>query len=144
MSSSGSTNNPQSAIRNPKSILIVDDSPDDIEITRLALKKAASDVSVRSAESGEHAMRFLHDSRDLPSLIFVDLKMCGMSGIDMVRLVRADERMKHIPLIILTNSSLESDMRKAYDAGANSFIHKAFDMDKFGREIKTHLECWLK
>ncbi len=127
-----------------RSILIVDDSPDDIEITRLVLKKNATDINVQAAESGEHAMRFLRESRELPSLIFIDLKMCGMSGIDMVRMVRADERMKHIPLIILTNSSLESDMRKAYDAGANSFIHKAFDMDKFSREIKTHLECWLK
>ncbi len=125
-------------------ILIVDDNPDDIEITRLVLVKAASDITVQSAESGEKAMQLLRESRDLPSLMFVDLKMCGMSGIDVVRQVRADERMKHIPLIILTNSSLESDMQRAYDAGASSFIHKAFDMEKFSREIRDHLGCWLK
>ena len=133
-----------SEIRNPKLILIVDDDPNDIEITRRVLLKMGRDIQVLAVASGEHAVRLLQEGADLPSLVFLDLKMSGMSGIDTVRWIRADERLKHIPLIIVTNSTLESDMRKAYDAGANSFVHKAFDIEQFSKEIKAHLECWLK
>jgi len=125
-------------------ILIVDDDPDDIEITRRVLLKAGRDIQVAAVKSGEHVMDLLQEGRDLPSLIFLDLKMCGMSGIDTVLLIRADDRLKHIPVIILTNSALESDMQRAYDAGANSFVHKAFDIEQFSRNIMAHLDCWLK
>ena len=125
-------------------VLIVDDDPDDIEITRKVLLKTGRDIQILAVMSGEHAVRLLQEGGDLPSLVFLDLKMSGMSGIDTVRWIRADERLKHIPLIIVTNSTLESDMRKAYDAGANSFVHKAFDIEQFSKEIKAHLECWLK
>jgi CheY-like chemotaxis protein len=128
----------------PHTILIVDDDPDDIEITRRVLAKSGRDLEVRSAASGEYALQLLQQGGDLPMLIFLDLKMCGMSGIDTLRQIRADERLKHIPLIIVTNSALESDMRKSYDAGADSFIHKAFDIDQFSKEINAHLDFWLK
>src|SRR3990172_2171108 len=126
----------------PHTILIVDDDPDDIEITRRVLLKAGRDIQVTAVKSGEHVMDLLQKGGDLPSLIFLDLKMCGMSGIDTVRLIRADERLKHVPLVILTNSALESDMQRAYDAGANSFVHKAFDIEQFSRNIMAHLDCW--
>ncbi len=128
----------------PHTILIVDDDPDDIEITRRVLLKAGRDIRVMAVRSGEDVMDLLQKGGTLPSLIFLDLKMCGMSGIDTVLLIRADDRLKHIPVIVLTNSALESDMQKAYDAGANSFVHKAFDIEEFSREIKAHLDCWLK
>jgi CheY-like chemotaxis protein len=128
----------------PHSILIVDDDPDDTEITRRVLLKTGRDIRVTAVAGGEHAMRLLHEGGDLPSLIFLDLKMCGMSGIEVLGLIRADERLKHIPLIIVTNSTLEADMREAYDAGADSFVHKAFDIEQFSKEIEAHLECWLK
>ncbi len=124
-------------------ILIVDDDPDDIEITRRVLEKSGRALEVRSAASGERAVQLLQKGGDLPSLLLIDLKMCGMSGIDTLRHIRADERLKHIPLIIVTNSALESDMRKAYEAGADSFIHKAFDIDQFSKEINAHLDFWL-
>ncbi len=137
-------NSPQSAIRNPQLIMIVDDDPDDIEITRRVLLKAGRDVRVMAVKSGEDVMDLLQKGGNLPSLIFLDLKMCGMSGIDTVLLIRADDRLKHIPVIILTNSALEADIQRAYEAGANSFVHKAFDIEQFSKEIKAHLDCWLK
>jgi len=128
----------------PHTILIVDDDPDDIEITRRVLLKTGREIRVTAVAGGEHALQLLQQGGDLPSLIFLDLKMCGMSGIDTVRRIRADGRLKHLPVIIITNSALESDMRKAYDAGADSFIHKAFDIDQFSKEINAHLDFWLK
>jgi CheY-like chemotaxis protein len=133
-----------SAFRNPKLVMIVDDDPDDIEITRRVLSRCGRGIDIRSAASGEEALRLLLRAEELPSLVFIDLKMRGMSGIDTVLKIRADERLKHIPMVIMTNSTLESDMRKAYEAGVSSFIHKAFDIDQFSRDIKAHLDCWLK
>ncbi len=127
----------------PHKVLIIDDDPDDIEITRRVLRKSGRDLEIHSAPGGETALQYLKTCAELPSLVFIDLKMCGMSGIDTVRLIRAEERLKHLPLIILTNSTLESDEQKAYDAGADSFTHKAFDIDQFSRALKEQVDRWL-
>ncbi len=125
-------------------ILIVDDNPDDIEITRRILARMGRIVKVEAAPCGEAAMELLRKGIDLPSLILLDLKMPGMSGFDALRRIRADVRMKHIPVIIVTSSCLESDEKEAYAAGADCFVHKAFDIDQFGRDMKSLLERWLK
>ncbi len=138
------SSDPKSEIRNSRLVLIIDDDPDDVEITKRVLIRSGRDVTVQAAPSGEAALQSLRSGGDLPSLILIDLKMCGMSGIDTVRRIRADGRLKHIPLIIVTNSTLEADMRNAYDAGADSFIHKAFDIDEFGRRVREHLDSWLR
>ncbi|MEJ2033616.1 MAG: response regulator [Deltaproteobacteria bacterium] len=134
----------ESEVDDPKLILIVDDDPDDVEITRRVLLKTERDIVVKAADRGEDALQFLRDDRNLPSAMLVDMKMCGMSGIEMVRHIRADEQLKHIPVIILTNSTLESDMQKAMEAGADSFIHKSFDIEQFGRDLHGQLDRWLK
>lgn len=132
-----------SATRGPKLILIVDDDPDDAEITRLVLLDSGRDLTVKMVDSGEEALQLLRDGEDLPAAMLVDIKMCGMSGIEMLRHMRADVCLKHIHVIILTNSTLDADMQRAYDAGADSFIHKSFDIDKFGRDIEGQLDRWL-
>ncbi len=125
-------------------ILIVDDDSDDIEITRRLILKSGRTLTVTSAPSGESALKLLQDAEELPSIAFIDLKMFGMSGIDTVRRIRDDERFNRLPLVIMTNSTLETDMQKSYDAGADGFIHKAFDADQFFRSLNAHLDCWLK
>lgn len=69
--------------------------------------------------------------------------MPGMNGIKTLRLLRSDERLKKLPVIIVTNSTLESDRQEAYEAGADGFIHKSFDMDQFSQEIKSLLKCYF-
>ncbi len=128
----------------PHTILIVDDDPDEIEIMRRVLARSGRDLEICSAPSGEHALQYLRECGGLPSLVFIDLKMYGMSGIDMIRHIRTDERLKHVPLVIVTNSTLDSDMRKAYDSGADSFIHKSFNIDQFSRDIMRQLDSWLR
>ncbi len=125
-------------------ILIVDDDPDDTDITKRVLSKAGFKILVGVVESGEAALELLQKEDDLPSLILLDLKMPGMSGIDTLRLIRSDRRLKSIPVIIATNSNLESDRNASYAAGADGFIQKDFDIGKFGRDIKSILERWLK
>ncbi len=135
---------PQLAILDPKLILIIDDDPDDIEITRRSLIKADPKIAIRVAEGGEEALRMLQEMSRLPALILVDLKMCGMSGIDTLHRIRADERLKNMRVVVVTNSTLESDRKAALSAGADVFLHKAFDMEEFNRDIHAILERWVK
>lgn len=125
-------------------ILIVDDNPDEIELARRILTKSRPDVRVEEAGRGETALEFLHDGRELPSLILLDLKMPGMNGVDTLRVIRADERLRDIPVVILTSSSLESDREESFDAGADAFFHKAFDINQFSEDIKCILDRWLR
>ena len=124
-------------------ILIVDDDPNETMMTKRVLSKSGFEVMVEAVASGEDALELLRNKDDLPSLIFLDLKMPGMSGIETLRLIRADEHLKDITVIIVTNSLLESDKNASYAAGADGFIQKAFDIDLFEREIKSVLERWL-
>ncbi len=124
-------------------ILIVDDNPDDIEITKIALEEIGRIEKVVTAPHGGVALARLRNGNDLPSLILLDLKMPGLSGIETLRQIRGDSRLKHIPVIIVTSSSLESDMTDAYDAGATSYLYKAFDIGQFSRELKLLLERYL-
>ncbi|MCL5023400.1 MAG: response regulator [Nitrospirae bacterium] len=125
-------------------ILIVDDDPDDTEMTKRVLSKSGFEVKVEAVLHGEAALELLRKEDDLPSLILLDLKMPGMGGIDTLRRIRADERLKNITVVILTNSLLEADKKESYDAGANGFLQKAFDIDRFGRDVLSALERWLE
>ena len=121
-------------------VLVVDDSRDEIEITKRVLARTRNPVKVLSVTSGEAALELLRGLDELPSLILIDLKMPGMGGIDTLRQIRSDERLRHIRVVIFTNSSLESDRREAFAAGADNFLSKSFDIEHFSKEIKHLLE----
>ncbi len=127
-----------------KTILIIDDNEDDILITERVLSKIAPQVRREVAHRGEAGLALLRDGRPLPSLILLDLKMPGMSGFDVLREIRADKRLMHIPVIVVTSSALETDEKAACEAGANCFLHKAFDMNQFSRDIASLLRRYLK
>ncbi len=127
-----------------RTILIVDDNPDDIEITRIVMAETGRQEKVSAARSGEAALHYLRSADDLPVLIMLDLKTPGMSGIDTLRQIRLDERLKHIPVIMVTASSYGSDEQEAYAAGADGFLLKAFDLDEFSRKLNSLLERILK
>lgn len=125
-------------------ILIVDDDPADTDIARIILSRMGQALKVEEAQSGEAALKRLWEGKDLPVMILLDLKMPGMSGIDTLREIRSDEALKNICVIVVTNSSLESDRTAALEAGADSFVPKSFDMEQFGGSLKTMLERCLK
>jgi CheY-like chemotaxis protein len=126
-----------------KTILIIDDNPDDIEIAQLALARIDRGMKVATARSGEAALELLQSAKILPGLILLDLKMPGMGGFDTLRKIRAAERLQHLPVIIVTSSSLEADEKKGQETGADGFLHKAFDMDRFEKDLKSVLDRWL-
>lgn len=125
-------------------ILIIDDNPDDVEITRRTLARLDRELKVETAPRGEAALDLLRSGITLPALILLDLKMPGMSGFDTLRAMRADDGLKDIPVIIVTSSSLEADEKEGCEAGADAFLHKAFDMERFSNELKAHVERFLK
>ncbi len=126
-----------------QTVMIVDDDQDEIELLRRVLKKAGRVKNITTAQEGEAALELLRTRKVAPSLILLDLKMPGMGGIETVRQLRADACLKDIPVVIVTNSSLESDKQAAYDAGADAFLQKAFNMDQFGKDIKLLIDRWI-
>jgi CheY-like chemotaxis protein len=128
---------------NLKNVLIVDDSPDDIELATIALQSIEDRVFVDSAPDARTALKSLRACKLLPSVILLDIKMPGMSGFDMLREMRTDSRLKDIPVITVTSSPLESDREKAFAAGANGFLHKSFSMDEFSGNLSIALKYLL-
>ena len=123
-----------------RKILIVDDNPDDIEITRVALEESGWELQVEACQSAEKALARLREPGDLPCSILLDLNIPGMGGIECLRRIRADESLKSIPVIMVTASSFDQDEKKAYEAGANLFLYKELDIDRFGENLDAALK----
>ncbi len=125
-------------------ILIVDDNPDAVVLAQHALSRTGLDIRTESASSGHEALRKLCQTQDLPALILLDLVMVGIDGIETLRRIRSDERLKHIPVVFVTLSAFESDEARAREAGANGFIRKVISMVQFTRELERHVKLHCK
>ena len=114
-----------------KSILLVEDNPDDVELTRRAFQrnKIANELIV--ATDGEEALAYLHGDNPKPAVVLLDLKLPKVSGLDVLRRLRADERTRRLPVVVLTSSNEERDIITSYDLGANSFVRKPVDFAQF-------------
>ncbi len=124
-------------------ILIVDDSPTDIELTIIAIEDTGQEIGVLSATDGESALAMIRNTQKLPTLILLDLKMPGMDGIEVLREIRADNCIKEIPVVVVTSSSLASDRSEAIAAGASGYIQKPLALDQFSKELESILHRWL-
>ena len=124
-------------------IFIVDDNPTDIELTTIALEATGREISVRSVTDGKSALTMLRNGLGVPELILLDLKMPGMSGIEVLREIRADGCLREIPVVVVTSSSLESDRSDAIAAGASDYIQKPLALDQFSKMLASILDRWL-
>ncbi len=124
-------------------ILIVDDRREDVDLTEIALSMLGCEFRTESVSTGELAVDYLEAAEQLPALILLDLKMPGMGGIETLRRIRADERLKNIPVVIVTCSILESDVQKSREAGATGFVHKAIRINEFSQDLGRHVKCWI-
>jgi CheY-like chemotaxis protein len=131
-----------------KTILIVDDSPKDVELTiaSLAEKNLANEVVV--AEDGVEALDYLYkrgkfcEAVGYPGIILLDIKMPRMDGVEVLRHIRADPKFKFIPVIMLTSSCEEKDLVESYQLGANSYVVKPVDIVQFIDAIKVVGQYW--
>ncbi len=132
----------------PIEILLVEDSPGDIRLTREALRDAKVQNNLHIAIDGIEAMLFLnrdgtHAEAPRPDLILLDLNLPRMSGREVLEQIKLDAELKSIPVVILTTSSAEEDIIRSYQLHANCYITKPVDLDQFMKVVKTIDNFWL-
>ena len=136
---------------NPAAILLVEDNPSDVDLTQRAFEKGriANDLVV--AEDGQEALDYLlgegqhagRDTSELPALMLLDLKLPKISGLEVLRRIRADARTRRLPVVILTTSKEEQDVAAGYDLGVNSYVCKPVDFRQFAAAMAQLGLYWL-
>lgn len=134
-----------------KTILLVEDNPDDVTLTLRALKKNNLLNEVVVARDGVEALDFLfcegsYNNRvpeHLPELILLDLKLPKVDGLEVLKRIRANERTKLLPVVILTSSNEQSDIISGYELGVNSYIRKPVDFEQFIEAVRQLGLYWL-
>ncbi|MBI5190362.1 MAG: response regulator [Nitrospirae bacterium] len=134
-----------------KRILLVEDNPDDVELTLRALKKNNILNEVVVARDGVEAVDYVfgtgsyegRDISELPMIVLLDLKLPRMDGIEVLKMLRENEATKMLPVIILTSSKEESDLIKGYSLGCNSYIRKPVDFTQFSDTVRQIGLYWL-
>jgi CheY-like chemotaxis protein len=132
-----------------KKILIVDDSPKDVELAISALREKNLANEVIVAEDGEEALDYLYRrgrytdyEKGNPVMILLDIKMPKMNGIELLKHIKADPEFQYIPVIMVTSSREEKDLIESYKLGANSYVVKPVDIEKFIDAIKAVGQYW--
>jgi two-component system response regulator len=133
---------------NPKIILLVEDNPDDQVLTLRAFKKHKVANTIIIANDGIEALEYLHGTDDtlpkpLPQMVLLDLKLPKLNGLDVLRQIRAHERTRILPVVILTTSKEEQDVFQSYNLGANSYIRKPVDFEHFTEAVDQLGLYWL-
>ncbi len=127
-------------------ILLVEDNPDDEALTLRALKRNNILNEVVVAHDGAEALELLlpeHGEGRLPEVVLLDLKLPKIDGLEVLRRIRADERTRRLPVVILTSSNEERDIITGYDLGANSYIRKPVDFNQFMEAVRQLGMYWL-
>ena len=134
-----------------KTILLIEDNLDDIDLTLRALKKNNIKNEIKVLNDGVEALDFLlgrgkykdRDLNSLPAVILLDIKLPKLDGMEILRQIRQDEIIKFIPVVILTSSKEEQDLIKSYSLGVNSYVRKPVDFNQFAEAV-SHLGLyWL-
>ncbi len=132
-------------------ILLVEDNPLDVELTIRALKKNNLANKIHVVGDGEEALDFIfgkggyaqRNIDDFPKVIFLDLKLPKVDGLEVLRRVKSDERTKIIPIVVLTSSTEERDRLESYNLGVNSFINKPVEFEKFAKAVVDLGMYWI-
>lgn len=132
-------------------ILLIEDNPDDEALTRRAFAKNNIRNELVVAHDGEEALQYLFgaspheygDANNMPQVVLLDLKLPRIGGLEVLKRIRAGERTKLLPVIILTTSREDTDILSGYDLGANSYVQKPVEFDQFVDAVRQLGLYWL-
>src|SRR5450759_3978865 len=138
-------------VENSIEILLVEDNPNDVELTLHALKKNNIANSIHVARDGAEALEFLFGTGEFakrsinrpPKVILLDLKLPKVDGMEVLKRIKSDERTRAIPVVVLTSSREERDIVESYRLGVNSFITKPVDFEQFTEAVRQLGLYWL-
>ena len=130
-------------------VLLVEDSPGDVELTREAFRDADRAIRLHVASDGVEALAFLrkegsHALAARPDFILLDLNLPKMSGRELLAIIKADEGLRTIPTVVLTTSDAEADVLMSYQLQANAYLNKPVQLDAFEGLVITLVDFWLK
>lgn len=134
-----------------KTILLVEDNPDDIELTRRALRNNNIGNFMVVAQDGVEALDFLFGTgkyierniHDLPVVVLLDLKLPRVDGLEVLKKIRSEDLTRRLPIVILTSSKEEQDLLNGYNFGANSYIRKPVDFNQFTEAVRQLHLYWM-
>lgn len=133
----------------PVHILLAEDTPTDAEMTMRALKKVGLVNNISWVTDGQQALDYILREGEFsgradgdPTLIMLDLKMPKVNGMEVLKAIKSDEKMKIIPVIMLTSSAEEPDIVRCYEMGVNSYLVKPVESDKFFEEVSKAGFYW--
>jgi len=138
-------------IDDPVEILLVEDNPDDEELTLMALNRYNIGNRIHVVRDGEEALEWIfangryegRNQKHHPKLILLDIKLPLVDGLEVLRRIKEDTETRRIPVVLLTSSREESDIVKGYENGTNSYIVKPVDFTQFGEAMRTIGMYWL-
>lgn len=132
----------------PIEVLLVEDNPGDAQLTRIALETSKISCHLNVVEDGVEAMAFLRKQEKYvraahPDIVLLDLNLPRKDGREVLAEIKADEKLKRIPVVVLTTSQAEEDILKAYNLSANCYITKPVDFDQFVKIVQSIENFWF-
>jgi CheY-like chemotaxis protein len=135
-----------------KSVLLVEDDKDDVFFIKMACQRSGIPHAFHVVTDGHAAIEYLAEAgnygaqRDhpVPDLVFLDIKLPKRDGHEVLAWIRAQPRLKNLPVVMLTSSFEESDVNRAYQLGVTSYLRKVACRAEFGQAVRVLLKCWLE
>lgn len=130
-------------MNNDRFILLVEDNPDDEKLIIRALRRNNIANEIQVAHNGEEALNVLLSDAPLPTVVLLDIKLPKIDGLEVLRRLRANDQTRLLPVVVLTSSSEERDIIDSYHLGANSYVRKPVEFDKFTEAVKQLGLYWV-
>lgn len=132
----------------PVEILLVEDDPGDIELIKETISSSKLKINLQIVNDGSKAISYLkkqgqYSDKTEPDLVILDLNLPLKNGMEVLKEVKSDEDIKHIPIIVMTTSDQDSDVLKSYKLGANSYVTKPMGIEQFSHIVNTIEDFWL-